>query len=498
MRIRLPLFALATAVAAFAAPLAAQSSDPAAAAEARLQASLRELASLRETIRQEKVPLSRQLQQLQAEVDSLRREADRTQRLADNGRLTLENAREDVKRRREEVDYVQNLIAEYTRSLEARADLAELPGLGATIQSVLTSAEEAGLDPAERIRRHVALIDTAIARAGDLVGGKLLEGSAVGPGGSMQRGTFALFGPVTFFAAADGSSAGLSTRTQSLRPAVVPVPGNHDAAIRTFVGGNTANVPLDPTLGNALAIASTRESLGEHLAKGGIWIIPIVSFGLLAMIIALFKAYEILTLPKPAAGTTQQLLLTLRDQGKGAAEAMAKKIPGPIGKMLAEGVRYSDEPPELIEEIQFEVIMETQPKVMRLLPLVSVTAAVAPLLGLLGTVTGMISTFKMIQIFGTGDARQLSSGISEALITTEWGLIVAIPSLLLYALLSRRAKSYLAGMEKTAVSFLNGLKALGLERGSAAQEASANGVEASAPAAAAAAPAAGRTAKAAA
>jgi biopolymer transport protein ExbB len=467
---RLFALPLTLTLAALVTPLGAQSSDPAAAAEARLQASLRELAALRETIRQEKVPLSRQLQQLQSEVDTLRREADRTQRLADNGRLSLENAREDVKRRREEVDYVQNLVAEYTRSLEARADLAELPFLSGVIQDVLTSAEEIGLDPAVRMQRHVALLDAAVARAGNLVGGQLLEGSAVGPGGTMQRGKFALFGPVTFFAASDGSSAGLSSRTQSLRPAVVPVPGNHDAAIRALVGGSAATVPLDPTLGNAMAIASTRESLGEHLAKGGIWIIPIVSFGLLAMVVALFKAYEILTLPRPPAGTTQRLLLTLRDQGKGAAEAMAKKIPGPIGKMLAEGVRYSDEPPELIEEIQFEVIMETQPKVMRLLPLVSVTAAVAPLLGLLGTVTGMISTFKMIQIFGTGDARQLSSGISEALITTEWGLIVAIPSLLLYALLSRRAKAYLAEMEKTAVSFLNGLKALGLGAGSGESE----------------------------
>jgi biopolymer transport protein ExbB len=69
----------------------------------------------------------------------------------------------------------------------------------------------------------------------------------------------------------------------------------------------------------------------------------------------------------------------------------------------------------------------------------------------------MINTFKLITIFGTGDAKQLSSGISEALVTTEFGLIVAIPSLIMHALLNRRAQSIMANMERMAVAFVNGL-----------------------------------------
>ena len=79
------------------------------------------------------------------------------------------------------------------------------------------------------------------------------------------------------------------------------------------------------------------------------------------------------------------------------------------------------------------------------------------MLGLLGTVTGMIQTFKLITVFGTGDAKSLSSGISEALITTEFGLYVAIPALLAQALLSRKAKGTLSEMEQTSVAFVNGL-----------------------------------------
>lgn len=73
------------------------------------------------------------------------------------------------------------------------------------------------------------------------------------------------------------------------------------------------------------------------------------------------------------------------------------------------------------------------------LPLIGVLATVAPLLGLLGTVTGMIATFDVMAIFGTGNARGMACGISEALITTQTGLIVAIPGLYMHGYLSRRA-----------------------------------------------------------
>ena len=69
--------------------------------------------------------------------------------------------------------------------------------------------------------------------------------------------------------------------------------------------------------------------------------------------------------------------------------------------------------------------------------------------------TGIINTFKLITVFGTGDAKTLSSGISEALITTEFGLIVAIPALLLHAYLSRKSRRMIDAMERTALAFVN-------------------------------------------
>ncbi len=81
------------------------------------------------------------------------------------------------------------------------------------------------------------------------------------------------------------------------------------------------------------------------------------------------------------------------------------------------------------------------------------TAAVAPLLGLLGTVSGMIQTFEMMNLFGNQDQNMLAGGISEALVTTELGLIVAVPVLLIHAYINRRHQSYLTQLEADAVLY---------------------------------------------
>jgi len=87
--------------------------------------------------------------------------------------------------------------------------------------------------------------------------------------------------------------------------------------------------------------------------------------------------------------------------------------------------------------------------------MLAVLGAVAPLLGLLGTVTGMIDTFRVITLFGTSDPKLMSGGISEALVTTELGLAVAIPIMLLHTYLSRKSDHLIGDMEAKAVQMTN-------------------------------------------
>jgi biopolymer transport protein ExbB len=142
---------------------------------------------------------------------------------------------------------------------------------------------------------------------------------------------------------------------------------------------------------------------------------------------------------------------------KAKALSVASDISGAGGDILRKGIENIDEKRGTLEEILYEKILAVRPKLERFLPFMALTAAAAPLLGLLGTVTGMINTFKLITVFGTGDASNLASGISQALVTTELGLIVAIPSLIIHGLLSRMARQKLGDLEQIAVGFTNGV-----------------------------------------
>jgi biopolymer transport protein ExbB len=173
--------------------------------------------------------------------------------------------------------------------------------------------------------------------------------------------------------------------------------------------------------------------------------------------VALLKWFQIMRVPNPSRRRLEPVLAAVKEDDRKRAMKRAGELRGPIGAMLQAGTEQMGEPKDLVEEVMFEKMLETRLRLQNWLPFVAMAASAAPLLGLLGTVTGMINTFKLITVFGSGDAKTLSGGISEALITTQFGLIVAIPSLLLYAYLSRRARRLVDGMEKTAVSFLNRL-----------------------------------------
>jgi biopolymer transport protein ExbB/TolQ len=175
----------------------------------------------------------------------------------------------------------------------------------------------------------------------------------------------------------------------------------------------------------------------------------------LALLVALYKWVTLTAVKKPSKRQLQGLFEAVERFDVDDAKDRAHAIRGPVGQMFRAGVDHLSEPKELVEEVLFERVLTSRLRLQSMLPFIAICAASAPLLGLLGTVTGIINTFKIITEFGSGDVKSLSGGISEALITTKFGLIVAIPSLLLHAYLSRKAKSVVSLMETSAVSFVN-------------------------------------------
>ncbi len=430
--------------------------DAAGSADTDLRDALERLSALRAEIRDEKIPLSREVSDLERQLRDKRREVDRVQRRRDTQRIDLGQVEESLRLRQEEIDYVSNLVAEFTRILDSRIDLSEQRLYADKLEPLLLAGEE-DLTRQQRLMRMRGATGLGIDRVEQLIGGYIFEGRAVSPGGRIEEGRFLLIGPLVYFASTETDGAGLALDLGAVDPNYFPLSAAFDAQIRELVETGRGRGPVDPTLGDAFALEEVRETLWEHIQKGGIWIWPILTFAFLAFATALYKVFEIYSVKMPPPGTLHEILRLIDEGKREEALAYAQKVPGPVGKMLADGVQHIDEPVELIEEVLYERMLEIQPRLERLLPFIAVTAATAPLMGLLGTVTGMINTFKLITVFGTGDAKNLSSGISEALVTTEFGLIVAIPSLIMHALLSRRAQGVMANMERTGVAFVNGL-----------------------------------------
>jgi len=431
--------------------------EAADAVRQQLDASTEELRQLREQMKEELVPLQRRLSRREQTLLEVRREYQEVSRDLDTTTLELGNLRTDIERLKQESTYLSNLLSEYLRSFESRLHIAELQRYRDVVERARLAADNTSLSPREVFAEQVTLVETSLDRLDEALGGYTFDGTAVDPTGTVQQGTFALIGPTALFRADDGQVVGTAEQhVGSLEPAVVAFGHPADAeAAAALILNHQGRLPLDPTLGNAHKIESTRQTLVEHIRKGGPVMVPILALAAAALGVALVKWVSLAVLPKPSRRQIDGLLQTVARGDEAEARAKAGKLKGPVGTMLTAGIAHLREPRELVEEVMYEQVLATRLKLHRWLPFIAVAAASAPLLGLLGTVTGIINTFKLITVFGSGDVKMLSGGISEALITTEFGLIVAIPSLLIHAFLSRRAKGVVNEMEKAGVALMN-------------------------------------------
>jgi biopolymer transport protein ExbB len=189
--------------------------------------------------------------------------------------------------------------------------------------------------------------------------------------------------------------------------------------------------------------------------SGGIIAWVIVGLGVLGLLLVIARAF---ILGIAGSNTTRLLekVSALVEQGEvEQARQACESASGSASRVLSSTLEHIDEDREELEDVVSESILHEMPTLERFGSTILVFAAVAPLLGLLGTVTGMISTFDIITEFGTGDPKLLSGGISEALVTTQLGLIVAIPLLLLGNLLKGWSNGIMTQLERGALRVMN-------------------------------------------
>jgi biopolymer transport protein ExbB len=448
-------------LAAVLAPLVAGAQDLeglSSAASTDLQKALADLAAARKEIETERLPLARQVTELEQKLADRKTEFAKAQRFNENQLVELNALKAEARRQADEVKYIDSLLSEYAKAFRSRLTFIEEPRHQGMFEAADKAAGAADLSPAERFTQRSALLTASLKRNDTALGGEIFDGKALDKQGRVQEGKVALIGPVAMFATSAGETAGLlQQELNRADPTVVTVDESVTAGSRALVTSGTGQMALDPTLGNAFKLTALKESLYEKLEKGGWVMAPLLALGFAALIVALFKWLQLSRIRLATERDLQKVLRHLENSEQDKALAHAKSIPGPAGDLLATAVQHSDEKKEYIEEVVYEKMLGARTRLERGIAFLALTATAGPLMGLLGTVMGMIATFKLISSFGSGDPKLLAAGISEALIATATGMTVAIPALLLHAFLSRKAKGIIGSMEQTAVGFINGI-----------------------------------------
>jgi biopolymer transport protein ExbB len=219
-------------------------------------------------------------------------------------------------------------------------------------------------------------------------------------------------------------------------------PARYTGRIGDLVSADAGKHPIgiDPTRGQLLGLLVQSPDLMERIAQGKTVGYVIIALGIIGVLIAVWR---VLVLSAVGAKVNSQI--------KNISEP---KTNNPLGRVLKVSQDAAGADLETVELKLGEAILRETPKFNAMLPLLKIISVVAPLLGLLGTVTGMIVTFQAITLYGAGDPKLMAGGISTALVTTVLGLCVAIPTVFLHTLVSSRARRLTQILQEEAAGML--------------------------------------------
>jgi biopolymer transport protein ExbB len=212
---------------------------------------------------------------------------------------------------------------------------------------------------------------------------------------------------------------------------------NFDDAV---AGEDFVKVMVDPTRGQLLDMLTQKPDLIDRIRQGGVIGYIILTLGFIGLLIAIFR-YVYLTI------LSVQISKQVEDLGNPSEN-------NALGRIALAYLSAKDKQHEQKETLIEEAIMKEVPRVEKYNSLIKLLAAVSPLLGLLGTVTGMIITFQAITLFGTSDPKLMAGGISTALVTTVLGLSVAIPLLFAYTFIAAKTKQIIDTIEHQSIGLI--------------------------------------------
>ncbi len=265
--------------------------------------------------------------------------------------------------------------------------------------------------------------------------GKVVEASGQGRDADILRiGTFSAFSNGEFLRYVPETSEFVAPDKQ---------PGKrflHMAEKFSASEGEIAAVPVDPTRGSLLGMLARTPDLRERIAQGGIVGYLTIVVGIIGLVITLYRVMYLLML---RASVLRQTANSDKPSDK-----------NPLGRIMLSVQSIAADDEETVQYKLDEAILKEIPQMEFGHNIIKLFAAIAPMLGLLGTVTGMIKTFEAISLFGGGDPKLMAAGISEALVCTVLGLLVAVPLLFGHNIVTVLAKSLIQRLDEQSAGIL--------------------------------------------
>ncbi|NMF48153.1 MotA/TolQ/ExbB proton channel family protein [Pseudoalteromonas arctica] len=402
---------------------AASSDDAKQSILSDIKTAQRTLNKTQNSISKEQATLAKQIFTKQQSLSKLREQAAVNRRLADENTLSLDQLQTRLDTWQQQQQYQLNLLSRFVRQNTSNS----------------ASSNESTNNQNELLNRVISQINNQE----QALYPHFNKQSIVLSNGELSQASTLQVGPVAWFSTQTPKLMGLlnlDDESSALKVALVQSTSNDNPLDNTLNqnGAGSTLLTFDPSLTHLVTSQAQQESPLEHLEKGGLWAIPIILFACFALTIALLKAAQLLRLSKIKMHSQMQLQQFFKAENSSEFAGMQQQL---------FNLTLQSEKGQIRDDQLFNQLIHDKHKLDNFIGAIAVTAAVAPLLGLLGTVSGMIETFKMMTLFGSGDPEVVSGGIAQALITTELGLVVAIPALVLNALLSRKAKAYYSQLE---------------------------------------------------
>lgn len=216
----------------------------------------------------------------------------------------------------------------------------------------------------------------------------------------------------------------------------------------------TPLIPVDP-ISSLRSVSGGERSLGDQFGDGGPVMWPLAFIAFVAFALMLERLFTLYVVNRRDPRLLDEVLdFKARGEFDRAREHCGHRR-GVVARTLGAVLKRREQGQEAMEDTVQEQMLHELPRLQRFLGGLALLGGIAPLLGLLGTVTGIIDTFRVIHAFGNSDASMMAGGIAEALTTTATGLIIAVPIFVVHGLLKGRAESIVSDAERSAATLLN-------------------------------------------